>query len=184
MVFFMYTRSLFSLFISAHKCMYSSDFKFELLTNRPGYRACCALCITLCGGTGCCGHTAAATGCAGIVVAGMSTLGTAAACCVCRGRVDGTKDKRRLIFLCSVRGCFWFFLSTVFSVHTLPGFFAYSVSLVFILIYTHAFPSPHSEEHPARAHCVEAVAKKRGIYTKTRRKEICCDVPYKSRHGV
>jgi len=36
MVFFMYTMSLFSLFISAHKCMYSSDFKVDVLTNRPG----------------------------------------------------------------------------------------------------------------------------------------------------
>ena len=37
MVFLMYTMSLFSLFISAHKCMYSSDFKVDvLLTYRPG----------------------------------------------------------------------------------------------------------------------------------------------------
>ena len=125
------------------------------------YRAHCALCIALCG-IGCSGRTGTATGCTGIVVAGVSTLGTAAACCVCRGRVDGTKGKSRLSFLCSVRGCFWYFQRTVFSGHTLPGFFAYSVSLVFILIYTHARPSPHSEEHPARAHCVAAVAKNRG----------------------
>jgi len=32
----MYARSFFNLFISAHKCTYSSDFKVVLLANRPG----------------------------------------------------------------------------------------------------------------------------------------------------
>ena len=50
------------------------------------------------------------------------------------------------------------------------GFFAYSVSLGFILIYTHARPSPHSEEYPTRAHYVVAMAKNRECTPKSQQK--------------